>query len=120
MMFGGRRQSRDAALISRIVSLCGGSRLWVGAYSAPLFENGSVTVDDDFLRKAGGGDYCFIENVSAAEHESETEKIVLFKWNRKYPSDFFFDIDLTKWKKESARDFPGSSHDKITEEVYVR
>ena len=33
----------------------------------------------------------------------------------------FFDIDLDQgWQKVSAADFAGSSHDKITEEVYIK
>ena len=49
------------------------------------------------------------------------EKIVLYHWNRSYPGDFFFDIDVTKaWHCVFTRSFAGSSHDKITEEVYEK
>ena len=47
-------------------------------------------------------------------------KLIVFKWNRVYPKDFEFEIDLSKWKLEESSEFKGSSHDKITMEVYVR
>ena len=55
-----------------------------------------------------------------AKSEPWIEKIILFKWNRNYPGDFFFDIDVTSnhWILQESKDFPGSSHEKITMEVY--
>ena len=52
----------------------------------------------------------------------DIEKIILYRWNRKYPADFRFDINLedSEWKLAETREFTGSSHEKITEEVYVR
>ena len=37
-----------------------------------------------------------------------------------YPSDMFFDIDLSGWKCIRTTDFAGSSHERITEEIYTR
>ena len=54
-------------------------------------------------------------------YEDKAEKIIIFRWNRDYPADFYFDIDLQQnWQLESSADFVGSSHDKITEETYTR
>ena len=47
------------------------------------------------------------------------EKIVLFRWNRHYPADVHFQFP-GKWHLVQTEDFPGSSHEKITMEVYER
>lgn len=127
MMFNKRRQSQDRVLRDRIRKLCANSRLWVNHYTEKQFlqdENGTahIDVDDAFLSEAAPGEYCFAENVSVAPYEKYIEQIILFKWNRKYPGDFHFDIDLANgtWKLVSVEDFPGSSHEKITMEVYTR
>ncbi len=36
-----------------------------------------------------------------------------------YPSDFWFSVDMTKWKPDKTTEFPGSSHERITIETYV-
>lgn len=123
MMFNKRRQSQDEALRERILSLSAHSRLWMNQYTKKQFGNAAhLAIDDDFLDMAAPGDYCFVENVPAAPYENKVEQIILFRWNRKYPGDFHFDIDLAAggWKLSSAEDFHGSSHEKITMEVYCR
>ena len=42
------------------------------------------------------------------------QKIILCKWNRKYPGDFFFTIDVNdgSWKLKGVEEFSGSSHEK--------
>ncbi len=125
MMFNRRRQSKDRALRERILSLAKGGKLWMNTYTRRQFPEdaqGEILVDEEFLEKAGPGDYCFLENIPAAPYEDRIEKIILFWWNRKYPSDTWFDIDLEGggWKLSETREFFGSSHEKITEEVYVR
>lgn len=46
------------------------------------------------------------------------EELVLYRWNRSYPGDVTFPWPLTGWKLVETADFPGTSHEKITEEVY--
>lgn len=78
-------------------------------------------VAEDFLQKAGPKEYALLEDREAAPYLDRIEKIVLYHWNRSYPGDFFFDIDVTKaWHCVFTRSFAGSSHDKITEEVYEK
>ena len=125
MMFNRRRQSKDRVLRERILSLAKGGKLWMNAYTRRQFPEdaqGEIIVDEKFLEKAGFGDYCFLENIPSSPYEDRIEKIILFWWNRKYPSDTWFDIDLEGggWKLSETREFSGSSHEKITEEVYVR
>lgn len=125
MLFNRRRQSRDRMLIEDVLAMTeeNGSRLWIAPFSeellAPLGAMCSfITVDDEFLNKALPQDFCFVENVSLKEYEEMIDSITVYRWNRKYPADTFFDIDLTSWQKRGEKEFAGSSHERITREVY--
>lgn len=122
MLFNNRRQSMDSVLRGRILTMCAGKKLWMNAYSRKQFNTDAegITVDENFMSKAGSDDYCFAENISVKPYEKEIQKIILYRWNRVYPADLYFDIDLKNWHLKESTDFAGSSHDKITEEVYVK
>ena len=119
MMFGDRRQSKDRTLRQRILQMCEGKKLWMNGYSYKQFQedSGNISVAEDFLDKAGEGEYCFVENVELKPYLKKIEQIIVYHWNRQYPSDQKIDIDLKKWKRKSIEDFQGNSHKKITEEV---
>jgi len=123
MLFGGRRQSQDRVLRERIVQLSSKSKLWMNHYSAKQFaenEAPHINFSDNFVSEALQGEFCFVEDFSVAEIEDSVEMIILYKWNRTYPFDLSFDIDLSGWTLVETKDFEGSSHDNITEEVYVK
>lgn len=121
MMFNKRRQSKDRVVTEDILKMCGVQPLWVNTYSAKLFaeQEHDLCIDESFLSKALSGDFCFVENLSLAAHESDIEKIIVYKWNRKYPSDKKLDIDLGRWHLEDTTEFAGYSHEKITKEIYT-
>ena len=121
MMFFGKRQSQDRVLRDWIMNYTGASHLLMSPYSAKQFENAScITVDGDYMNNAGENDYCFIED--GAYSTDNASEIVLCKWNRHYPADKFFTLDLKKsgFEKISTEDIVGSSHEKITIEIYRR
>lgn len=119
MMFVGKRHSQDRELRRKLIEITAGHKLWMSTYSAKQFaEYSSIIVDDDYMSKAQSDDYCFVEDKGYSV--DGVSEIVLCHWNRKYPSDKFFEIDLKKegFKKESTEDIKGSSHEKITIEVW--
>lgn len=118
--FAGRRLSMDRVQRARMLEMIGEDKLFMNSYSAKQFEDGAVTVDEQFLLSAGENDYCFVENVRF--NLDNCNKIVIYKWNRRYPADKFFKCDLEKegFKLISSYEFAGSSHDNITEEVYEK
>ncbi|MCC8067352.1 MAG: ribonuclease Z [Clostridiales bacterium] len=120
MMFHHRRQSRDRIMIEKILAVCGDEKIRMSAYSAGLFPSASVIVDDEFLISAGEGELCFAEVPPLFPFEDRIEKIFLFQWNRHYPADLYFDIDLSKWKRIDMEEFAGFSHEKITLETYIK
>ena len=121
MSFGGRRQSRDSALCQRILEKTVGDRIWMNAYSARLFpDTHSLCVADDYLQRAAVEDWCFVETDDLTSFVPEIHRMLVYRWNRHYPSDRKLPESLMagSWHLESRYDFPGSSHDCITEEVY--
>ena len=121
MAFGRRRVSRDSAVYADLSAEAVGKAIYTDPRSEALFENCSAKplCSPDFAEKANAGDFCFFEFVSPAQFEHKTERIILYRWNRRYPSDVKFDIELGSWQLKSTSDFPGSSHEKITKEVYI-
>ena len=121
IMFFGKRPSQDRVQRAEMLTLIGKTKLWISKYSASLFESAeNIIVDDDYMSKAQADDYCFVEDKEIDLKKCST--IVVYNWNRHYPADKFFTFDLKKegFKKISSRDFVGSSHEKITEEIYER
>ena len=121
MSFMGKRQSQDRVLREKILEISKGSRLLMNLYSAKQFENAAgIIVDEDFLDNANQGDFCFVEDKEITSEN--VESFFVFNWNRKYPGDLFFNVDLKAegFKKIKKEEFQGSSHDKITLEIYSR
>lgn len=122
MLFNHRRQSSDAAVISRIKEIIKEGMLYLNGYSAGQFENTGIRlcVDEGFLKKAGRGEYCFVENEKLSGVKSDIEGFVIFRWNRKYPCDFMLDVlpEECGMACISVEDLAGHSHEKITMEVW--
>lgn len=122
MMFNNRRQSRDKFVIEDILKLIQGKKLFAGKYSEMLFQNfeSNVIIDDNFLNNIDKDDYCFVENNSLKNLSSRIEKIIVYRWNKVYPSDLKLEISLQNWNMIDSFEFSGNSHDKITREVYIK
>ena len=116
MLFNKRRQSRDRILIENVLELCKGKTLYTNEYSSALFSENSVVVCEDFEAIENG--FVFAENFMV--DEDKIQEIIIYKWNRVYPADTFFNISLDSWRLAETVDFVGSSHEKITRERYVR
>lgn len=122
MMFNKRRQSRDSILIDDLMSLCSGKVLHMCEYSRSLFENyqEKISVDENFPESAGKHDICFIENADLSSYAERIDKLIIYRWNRHYPSDLKLTLDLSEYKLQNRTEFKGSSHDKITREEYIK
>lgn len=123
MMFNKRRQSRDSVLIQDIIAHLNGSNLLIDPYSEKLFANSDIDaffISEEFLAEAEPDDYCFVEKHALSKHISRIDELIIYRWNRKYPADTYLDIDPTAigMKLISTAEFAGSSHDKITKELY--
>jgi len=123
MMFNQRRQSQDQVVREHILQRAGDSKVWMNAYSQKQFANTDpfgLKICEDFLDRAGAGDFCFVEDQDLRLYIDQIEEIVLYKWNRSYPADVWFEVELNGLKLIEIEEFVGSSHEKITMERYIR
>lgn len=120
MLFNKRRQSKDRRVLEDIAEFT--NRVWISPFSENLFSESlcEPKVDDNFLEKASSNSYCFVEANKVSPYIDKVEQVIVYKWNRKYPTDFKFDISLESWKMIEQKEFAGFSHEKITKEVYAK
>ena len=126
MAFNKRRQSRDALVSADILATAGG-RLTVYPYSEKLMSE-AVAAGCDFgfrvseraLDEAGADDFVFVEDRAIGKHAADADGLIIYRWNRHYASDMKSDIDMSKWSLSQTTEFEGTSHEKITKEVYTR
>ena len=122
--FNGRRQRESWHLRNDLLSCVAskkGSKLWMSNYSKSQFYDmkGKVGYEripdipeyvpkDYYIEQAGDKDYCFVElwnqEIWKCILQKNPKKIVIYNWQRNYPSDLYFDPELYTygWKKESS------------------
>ncbi len=124
MMFNKRRQSRDSKVIEDVVRTVGDGMLYISDFSEMLFAESEASVISvpDPLDSSSDTGFAFVENLHLREYLDKIDRLIIYKWNKKYPYDFELDVDpISKgFKKKSTREFIGTSHDKITREDYVK
>ena len=120
MAFCGRRLSRDRAVTDHIMHVTAGSKLWMHPASVSLFPDANVQAEPAFLEKAQAGDYCFAETTPLPPDIKNLESVILYRWNRAYPSTLRFPRSLLHaMHLVNTEDFPGNSHEIITMEQYT-
>lgn len=122
ILFNNRRQSRDSVIVNDVVNMAG-EKLYMSAYSKKLFKDvDGITVGEEFPFTYDEGAYCFAECEIPEEVVDKAEGFVIYHWNKLYPQDVSFDISLVKnnFKLESSEDLVGTSHDKITKEIWKK
>ncbi|MBE6634286.1 MAG: ribonuclease Z [Ruminococcaceae bacterium] len=123
MTFCGKRQSRDRLLIDDLLQSIGSRPLWIHPYSSLLFEGKATPhVSERPMEDCPGGAVCFLETEPPTAYLPQIDRILLYRWNRLYPSDLRFQIDprLLGYRLTEVSEFAGSSHDRITKEVYEK
>ena len=126
MAFNGRRLSMDEAVRERILEFTDGTPLWMSPYSERQFGRSAGGAGD--LRRRGvygqgwaGGVLFWRNSATRPGYREQLEEITLFRWNRRYPADLYFDPALLDgFSLAASEEFPGTSHEKITMEVYRR
>ena len=116
MMFCKRRQSRDRMQISDMKALLEGASLAVSPYTEGLVRGSGINYTIVSDPRCAEAEYCFIENTPLPEL-ADIDGAVIYRWGRHYPSDVRFTLDIGV-PPESVYEFAGSSHEKITREIY--
>lgn len=118
LLFNGRRLSRDAV---QLADMAAEGPLCVDAFSEKLVASAGIPY---ILAEETLPADCrfFLENRDPDAVLPLAEKVVIYRWNRQYPSD-------VRWERTPAdygfslaetSEFSGKSHEKITKEVYVK
>ncbi len=126
--FGQRRQSRDRALTRDLVALVGEGRILAREYSRALFDEAGFGNDERVV-------LCEDPSASAKPHDTvllevkitdgdilAAEELVLYFWNRKYPSTAKLSRELisSHFVEVERTEFVGNSHEKLTRCTYKR
>lgn len=122
MLFNRRRQSQDRLVRLDLLREAGERTIWMSEYSRGQFaeEAENLRSAPDFYDRAGEGDFCFFEDVFPGPYLERAEMVLLYHWNRRYPSDLpRFPQPLEGWSAVRREDFAGSSHPCITKEILV-
>ncbi len=123
MMFYGRRQTRDRVLCREFLDSVNGRKIYVNSFSSVLFPDAAnLIISDNPLEECEGGGVVFAENLDIKAHLPDINEFIIYRWNRSYPSDKKFDINLEneKFNLTSIIEFEGSSHGNIRKEIYKR
>ena len=131
MMFNKRRLSQDKVIREDIYNNMDGKSLVMNSYSFKMFEKDNPTIDiivREDLPLCDKDNLQFIEDKQLGNFESEIDKIIVYYWNRRYPSDLKFDIDFSdsvcksdgNWEVISEEEFCGNSHEKITKKIILK
>lgn len=119
--FNNRRQSADRKVYERILSLADGATVWIRPYSMQKFPLDRVKVTDDFADITEPNAWCFAEDGSILPLLERFDQLRIYRWNRDYPYDVVFPQHcLDMYRLSKITDFPGNSHNNITEELYVK
>lgn len=124
MTFNNRRQSSDRIIRQDILQMVEEHKLYMTQYSAKQFaeEVRNIVTDDNCLEQADVEDYVFIENLPISNYLSKIQQIIVYRWKREYPADFFFDVELPseEWVLSTYEEFEGYSHECIGKEIYTK
>ena len=125
MMFNKRRQSQDRILRADLKEFIKDKDLYMNNYSYKLYkdiDNGNIKVSENFLEQCTENDFCLVEDKLLNNYINKINNIIIYKLNRIYPSDLYFDINLisNSWELLETKEFEGSSHEKITRIIYRR
>lgn len=122
ILFLGRRVSRDVEVARDIARDF--RKILLSGYSLPLFDG--VKIDTGVcvspLLEGRAGDAAFIEDASIKDNLGKISRLIIYKWNRTYPSDTKLGVlpEDEGFRLVSSCEFVGNSHKTITKEVYER
>ena len=123
MLFNHRRQSRDAAVLQDIQASIP-EVLTIDPFSEKLIKSAGIpyVLAPEEAVSPEENVHFFLENREPSELACLASSIVLYRWNRHYPADMHWNVDLAElgFALTGCWEFPGKSHETITKEVYTR
>ena len=122
ILFLKRRVSRDREVYRDIAGDY--KKVYMTSYSLPLFDGVKINTGVRLLPISEGerGEVCFVESGEIADNIHKISRLVIYRWNRTYPSDvkLGFDPENLGFKRVSTTELVGYSHEKITKDIYEK
>lgn len=112
LSFNNRRLSRDQFMLKDMFNtykFISGTN-----YSLDLFKEYNLENINN------NEEHYFIEQTMDNFNINNCIKLIIYNWNRSYPSNVKIDIDLTLFNLIEEISFVGKSHKKITRITYIR
>ena len=120
ILFLKRRVSRDREVYRDIAKSY--DTVYMTSYSLPLFEGVEIDamVRLSPITEGERGDVCFIEDGEIAENLHKISRLVIYRWNRTYPSDvkLGFEPEDLGFERVSTSELVGYSHEQLTKDIY--
>lgn len=117
----GKRQSKDRVVAEKIIELTSKTPLFMKQKSLSFFPDAPTNAKIiDSFEELDAGSTCFAEEVVPPEIMKKADTVIVFGWNRDYPSLMSDRVSLNGFTRKSTTNFVGYSHDNITLEVYTR
>ena len=116
LSFNKRRQSRDKLLIENILTY---KNVFIAQHSASLFTGNAIKIVENISDLPNNAVY-FHEITEPKNIINQFDTVIIYRWNRHYPSDVKFNLNTNMYDKIQEESFVGFSHDKITKEVYTK
>ncbi len=124
ILFNNRRQSRDKRVIEDVIRVCADGVLYISDFSEVLFQDSDASVISvpSPIEAAGRDGFAFVEGIPLSQYTDKIDRLIIYCWNERYPSDVKLDIDPTKagFRLKSTREFKGKSHEKITRRDFIK
>ncbi|MFM1515608.1 hypothetical protein [Helcococcus ovis] len=125
--FFNQRQSFDRNMISDMIMHVDNRKLYISNYTKKLFDNLKINLENIFVldkhnkEQIGEDDFIFIEKKEELIFfENDPKEIVVYNWNREYPTDYYFEFDFSDYLKIKEECIVGNSHEEITKIVYKK
>lgn len=120
LLFNGRRLSRDAILLADMAAMVP-EALTIDPFSEKLIAAAGIPfalAGDEIPEDA----HFFLENRDPEAVLPMAQGLVIYRWNRHYPSDVRWEGNPAEYgfTLSETTEFPGKSHERITKEVYIK
>ena len=109
----GKRLSKDREILGDIEREF--PHVHASEYTAALFTSPGYAIPIPDPVPADAVLFLELEDIPA-----DADELIIYRWNRRYPSDREFDPAANGWRLISSSDFAGYSHRKITKERYAK
>ena len=123
LSFNGRRQSQDRRVREDLLTMAIRDAVDGRLLPAAVHRAGGCRhPGGPGPRRPGGrgGGLCLLELQDPETALERADRLVLYRWGRRYPADRRLDLPPKGWRLEGRTEFPGRSHDMITKEIYIK